>query len=160
MPRTKDYVKKEIEDLSQKFKSFKKKCKMRKKDVSLNDMESLSYHAPKIKNCREAIYWFAALLHTSILSVETITLINTINPQNGKNAITFDTLEYDLTYTFLKNEIIKRHTDDISLLGTYRKRPIVLGINLHTGRIVVCYFKYNEINTKELERQLKLVAAT
>lgn len=147
-----------ISFLAQKFKELRHRYQMRKKDVSNNDMKALAYQAPKVKNCKEAIYWFAALIHTSILSVEQVTLCNSTAKSNDSTTIMFSPLEFDLTYTFLKNEIIKRHTDDLSLIGTYRKRPVVLGINLHTGRIVVCYFKYYEINTKELERQLKLVA--
>lgn len=145
--------------IGQVFDRINKAIQRRKvllKDTANDDLISVRYQAPKIKNSRQAIYWFAALIHTSILEVKTVILSDVSQASVTDTALTFDFDAFDINYQFLKNEIIKHHTDDLSLIGSYRKQPIVLGINLHSGCIVVCFFKDLQIDEKELERQLKI----
>ena len=102
-----------------------------------------------------AVTWLSEVRNIDVIMTKHIDYSDEMNRSDeGSNSIQFSgTTGLDI----LKQEILNRSIDRISLTGKYKEKPIVIGIGLHDYMVGITIRQNDPADLESLEKLLKLV---
>ena len=112
------------------------------------------YKVSDVTDDESAARWINNARHLPGIVVSYISLTDLMN-RSDEGSESTDFLN-DVSFEELKNNICERNIDDVSIVGTYFDKPIVVGVDLRKYYVIIWTGNENAADVHALEAALKL----